>query len=330
MSSSQITVVTCIESGNLEKEVFTMVRSLRLNGGRLSNAKVIAVTPRLGVPLSRGAVNTMTSLNIQHVTGIPRSGYTWNGFMNKPLTLLLAQKHIKTKHALWLDGDTIINKEPSLFIEDDDSEFMYCVEEMGPISDGANNQFDSFWVKLGEVLQFDVEKLPWVNAPFSNRKLRAYCNSGVFRYKMGIGLEQKYFDAFKAILDSHIVPKDDPSIFLHEQIALAQIAIYNYKSQELPSNYNFHAGKEYEHIYPGKDMGDAIIIHYHRVMRKDVTREHFASTLKACNRENILDLFPPESMQVDSRPIHYIFLNKILNRIRRYGERKHFQSIIKV
>jgi hypothetical protein len=330
MMSNCPTIVTCIESGSLEKQVFTMVRSLRRNGHRLSKAKVIAVTPRLGVPLSAGAQREMAELDIQHVIGRPVTGYAWNGFMNKPLTLLLAQKHIQTKYALWLDGDIIVSKEPSLLIDDLESDFMYCVEEMGPISDGVENKFDPFWVKLGEVLKLDADKLPWVNAPFSDRKLRAYCNSGVFRYKLGIGLEQRYFDAFKSILDSRIVPKDDPSIFLHEQIALAQIAIYHFKSTELPTNYNFHAGKEYEHFYPAEEMKDAVFIHYHRVIRSDATRKHFFDNLYASGREDIVNLFRNEEIGLDNRPAFYIILNKLLNRVRRYAEKKHYAKIIKI
>jgi hypothetical protein len=324
------TIVTCIESGNLEKEVLTMVRSLRENGGRLAVAKVLAVTPRLGLPLSRKSKAEMLALDITHLNGTPHSGYSWNGFMNKPLALLLARKHIKTEFAIWLDGDTLINKEPALLIDDLESEFLYCVEEIGPVSDGTTNQFDPFWVRLGGILNFDANSLPWVNAPFSDRKLRAYCNSGVFRYKLGVGLEQRYFDAFKAILDARIIPKDDPSIFLHEQISLAQIAIYYYKSKELPTNYNFHVGKEYEHFYPQKDLCDATIIHYHRVMRSAAPRENFTTTLQNYGRSNLISLFPTESMEIDSRPKSYIFLNKILNRIRRVSERKHFRSTVRV
>jgi hypothetical protein len=201
---------------------------------------------------------------------------------------------------------------------------------MGPVSDGIDNQFDPFWVRLGEILSFDANSLPWVNAPFSDRKLRAYCNSGVFRYKLGVGLEQRYFDAFKAILDARIIPKDDPSIFLHEQISLAQIAIYHYKSKELPTNYNFHVGKEYEHFYPPKELCEAKIIHYHRVMRSPMPRENFTANLRNSGIANLLRLFPTESMEIDSRPKAYIFLNKVLNRIRRVSERKHFRSTVRV
>lgn len=51
--SSQITFVCIVESGWVEAQAIRMVESLRQWGGQFANAPVLAVTPRLGLPLAR-------------------------------------------------------------------------------------------------------------------------------------------------------------------------------------------------------------------------------------------------------------------------------------
>jgi hypothetical protein len=327
---TSITVVTCVEAGFLENEVTTMVASLRRWGGRLADAPVIAVTPRVGPPLSSTTRRAFRDLGVQHVTSIKPHSYGWNGFMNKPLTLLLAAPHIKTTHGLWLDGDVVVANEPTELFERPESLFMACVEELGPISDGPGNQFDPFWVAIGGALGMRETEVPYVTAPFSGKPIRAYCNSGVFRYRVNWGLEEAYEKAFRTLLDSRFVPKNDPSIFLHEQIALGLVAKRSFGYDELPMEYNFHSGQEYEHFYPPVDYDKARIIHYHRVMRSgDAIRQRFLAQLDA-KRPDVAAFMRASRLEEDPRGRLWRGPHKVIRLLRERAQRLHMAEIVRV
>lgn len=324
-----ITVVTCVEAGHLETEVVTMVGSLRRWGGQLTDAPVIAVTPRLGPPLTRATHRAFRELGIRHVASYAPHPYSWNGFMNKPLTLQVARPLIRTTHGLWLDGDTLVVCPPDELFGRFDEPFMCCVEEIGPLSDGPGNRFDPFWVALGAAMGWEEDQLPWVTAPFSGQRIRAYCNSGVFRYRLGCGLEAAYERAFRTLLDSHLIARDDPSIFIHEQIALAQVAAKEFGFHELPLEYNFHVGMGYEHLYPRNTFGTAKIVHYHRALRAGEDRDRLLQLLDE-HRPDVAAYIRSSPVGHDPRPKLMRIPGKVLRMIRQRAERHHQAGWIRV
>jgi len=65
-----------------------------------------------------------------------------------------------------------------------------------------------------------------------------------------------------------VVPKDDPSIFLHEQIIFS-VAAASWRGglRLLEPRYNFHAEPMYEQIYPPSDYASAKLLHWHGSLR---------------------------------------------------------------
>lgn len=324
-----ITVVTCIEAGHIELDVLSMVRSLRKWGGPLANAPVVAVTPRMGPPLRSESKRAMKDLGIQHVTtnAAQVHRYNWNGFLNKPITLVAAAPHIHTEHALWLDGDIIIAKTPQALLEDDEIEFMACVEEMGPISTGPADKFDSFWVKAAAAQGIAEKDIAWVTAPFSQKKIRSYINSGVFRYKTKQGLEEDYLRGFERLLDARIMPKDDPSIFLHEQISLA-LTVGGRKRpyRELPMEYNFHVEPVYETLYRPEDYGKAVVFHYHRALRSPEHRARFIDLVKDI-RPDIAQFVRETTAGSDPTPVWWRVFRRGVGKMRKKKERQFMETV---
>jgi hypothetical protein len=64
--------------------------------------------------------------------------------MNKPAALILARPLIKTKYAVWLDGDILVACPPEELDRHHERDILICVEEQGPISTGPEPPFDSF------------------------------------------------------------------------------------------------------------------------------------------------------------------------------------------
>ena len=264
-----ITFITCIESGILEHEVLLMVETLRRFGGRFAHCPLIALTPReVIVPLKPSSRLALDRLGVQLVQQNVRHRYRWWNFMNKPTALILARPLIKTKYAVWIDGDILVARPPEELDRHHDSEMLGCVEEQGPVSTGPESPCDSFWEKLSAIIGVPFDQLPWVTAPISRKKLRIYFNSGLYRYRTGTDFEALNLKTIEDLLDARVVPKDDPSIFLHEQISLGlTVARMGLKYHELELGYNFHTEPQYEPMYPVSAYKDATLFHYHRGLR---------------------------------------------------------------
>src|SRR5262249_55866667 len=109
------TVVCCVEAGPLETTTLWMVESLRRWGGRFAQAPVIAVTPRFGPSLRHSTLRKFDDLHVQYVRKNVARKYSWYNFLNKPLSLNVAEEHAKTDIMVWLDADVFVTGAPEAF-----------------------------------------------------------------------------------------------------------------------------------------------------------------------------------------------------------------------
>ena len=103
-----ISFVLCVESGELEALTVRAVESLRRSGGRLSDAPVLAVTPRRGPRLSRWTHTRFGELGVEHVRVSDRRDYSWYHYLNKPVALRAAEGMVDTELVAFLDSDTLV------------------------------------------------------------------------------------------------------------------------------------------------------------------------------------------------------------------------------
>ena len=235
---------------------------------------------------------------------------------------------IDTKYAAWLDGDILVARPPEEFDRHPERDMLICVEEQGPVSTGPDSVFDSFWERLSAIIGVPFSELPWVTAPASRKKIRIYFNSGVFRYRTGTDFEDIYLKTFEDVLDGRVIPKNDPSIFLHEQIALAlTVARMRLNFLELEPGYNFHTEPSYEELCPISQYKDATFFHYHRGLRSD-----YRPKLIAQLREN----FPELAALVESHgaptrlPKYRALPLRVVTEMRKIREKRFVQTCERV
>jgi hypothetical protein len=281
-SISDTTVYTCIESGRLEPEVLLMVRSLRAFGGRFAQCPVLAIAPRAGPRVAATTRREFDRLGVRYVERPLRHRFDWLGFANKPHAAVIADELATTKHVLWLDGDVLVAREPSALDAPthDAHEVLACVEELGPVSTGAGDRFEPFWQALADGAGIDGQ--PFTRAGPSGKRLRLQFNSGVFRFHRGSGFAQRYLELFEKLYALRVMPKDDPTMFLHEQIIFS-IAAASWRGgfAALEPNYNFHAEPMYEALYPPDQYDRAVLLHWHGSLRMDEFRDTFVQRLQA-------------------------------------------------
>jgi hypothetical protein len=283
MSDSDTTIYTCIESGRLEPEVVLMVRTLRAFGGRFANCPVLAIQPRRGPSIAHGTRRELDKLQVSYVERPRRHRFDWLGFANKPQAAVMADELARTKHVVWLDADVLVVREPTALdaAQHETQEVLACVEELGPVSSGPGDRFEPFWQALAEGAGLP-EGVPFVTAGPSAKRIRLQFNSGVFRFHRGSGFAQRYLELFEKLYALCVMPKDDPTMFLHEQIIFS-IAAASWRGgfAALDPHYNFHAEPMYEALYPPAHYGRAVLLHWHGALRMHHFRETFVQRLQS-------------------------------------------------
>jgi hypothetical protein len=281
--TSDTTIYTCIESGRLEPEVVMMVRTLRAFGGRFSQCPVLAIQPRTGPSIAGSTWRALERLQVSYIERPIRHRFDWLGFANKPQAAVIADELAKTKHVVWLDADVLVVAEPHALDapHNDAHEVLACVEELGPVSSGPGDRFEPFWQALADAAGMH-EGMPFVTAGPSGKRIRLHFNSGVFRFRRGSGFANHYLELFEKLYALRIMPKDDPTMFLHEQIIFS-IAAASWRGgfAALDPNYNFHAEPMYEALYPPAQYDRALLLHWHDSLRMPDFRDTFMQRLQA-------------------------------------------------
>jgi hypothetical protein len=283
MTPSDTTIYTCVESGRLEPEVVLMVRTLRAFGGRFANCPVLAIQPRSGPSIAHCTLRELDKLQVSYIKRPLRHRFDWLGFANKPQAAVIADELARTKHVAWLDADVLVCSEPTALddAQHDAHEVLACVEELGPVSSGPGDRFEPFWQALAEGAGLP-EGVPFTTAGPSGKRIRLQLNSGVFRFHRGSGFAQRYLELFEKLYALCVMPKDDPTMFLHEQIIFS-IAAASWRGglMALEPEYNFHAEPMYEALYPPAQYERAVLLHWHGSLRMEDFRDTFVQRLQS-------------------------------------------------
>jgi hypothetical protein len=324
---TDVTFYTCIESGRLEPEVVLMAATLRAFGGRFARCPVLAVRSRHGPQLARATLHALEQLDVRYVDAPQRHALDWLGFTCKPLAAEIADRTATTRHIVWLDGDIFVVREPAALDapQYDNVEVLGCVEELGPVSTGEGDRFEPFWAALAQGAR--LSEVPFTTAGPSGKRIRLQINSGVFRFARGSGFAQRYRQTYDTLMALRVAPKDDPSIFLHEQI-LFSVAAASWPRgfALLAPEYNFHVEPMYEALYPPQRYGDAVLMHWHGALRMDdfapLLRERLRVQLPALSAvvEKHLPLIEPPSL---APRLH----RAALRRLRKQREGRFMQGV---
>jgi hypothetical protein len=317
--TSDTTIYTCIESGRLEPEVVLMARTLRAFGGRFAQCPVLAIQPRPGPSIAMTTARALDELQVTYVKRPQRHRFDWLGFANKPWAAVMADELAKTKHLVWLDADVLVAREPTALSapQHDAQEVLACVEEIGPVSTGPGDRFEPFWQALADGAGLP-EGVPFTTAGPSGKRIRLQFNSGVFRFHRGSGFAQRYLDLFEKLYALRVMPKDDPTMFLHEQIIFS-IAAASWRGgfAALDPHYNFHAEPMYEALYPPAHYDRAVLLHWHGSLRMEDFRDAFVRRLRTslpAVAQIVQDSLPLEAPRAVLPRLHRALLSRIRQR----------------
>ena len=192
-----MTVVSCIEAGELEPKTIRMVDSLRRFGGRFSDLDVIAITPRMGPRLQRETRRRMDELGIRHVRIKPKTRYVWHHYMNKAQAVMAAEQLVDSDAILWMDSDIIFLREPNELELSSGVDFIASAPDTGLIgSSGTDDPHDAFWSRCAGLIGRDVDELPWLTTG-DGHSIRFYWNAGLFVYRRATSFGREFVSDFE-------------------------------------------------------------------------------------------------------------------------------------
>jgi len=266
--ASPTTALFCIESGFFEAQTVLAIESLRRFGGRLAQAPVLAITPRLGPSLTRATRRRLDELGVTYIRKNLRHPLSWYGFLNKPLAVLLAEEHATTEEILWLDCDILIAAEPELLLLGPDCDFAVCSTDKNIASTGPEDKSEAYWVAICQCMGMDVEQLPWVVTEFEKTRVRFSFNAGIFAFRRNKGLARKYLTACEKLVNSRIAYRG-LGIGNNEQPALGlAVLAAGLRFRMLPESHNYCVEDIAGGPYRREGLPSARILHYHQMLSK--------------------------------------------------------------
>ena len=279
-----VTFVCCIESGPLEEQTVSMIESLRKWGGAWSNKPVVAVTPRIGPPLTRSTRKALKDLNVEHLNFVADNKYAWKAFLNKHFSMAAVEEKCNTEYLCWLDSDLLILKEPVEFDLVHDVDFLACPSDSAGATRGGNDEMEQYWRRVCENLNVDFDSLPWVTTQMENEKIRFYFNSGVFLYRRDTQLSKHHLENTIKFFDSKITSNVTGTFFTQHILGLT-VHKLNLKWKELSVTHNYPIGSaSIESWRNCSELSDVHIFHYHDSMWQPCYQE-FVQTLKGVASE---------------------------------------------
>jgi hypothetical protein len=318
--TSDVTFVCCVESGSLEFQTVRMVESLRRYGGKFATAPVVAVTPRLGPPLTRKTRQVFDYYEIEYLvlgSDMKSNHYSWNHFMNKPHAILAIDERSNRSEAIaWLDSDLLFVREPDQLNLSAGESFLACTPDRIGGTTGLTDALEPYWLSICRALNLEIESLPWVTTELEQAQVRYYFNSGMFVYRRETSFAKQYLENCTKILDARLSSKVC-GFFFTDQIALGLTAFQlGLPLRSLPHSHNYTMGSSTHDLWYSEDaLRQASILHYH-----DAMWPAFWPVLLDCLRHTHPEVekwLSPLGPMKNQAPLHWRLVGKLLANFRK-------------
>ena len=280
-SSQTITFVSCVERGRLEDETVLMLESLRRNGGRLANARVLVVVGRRGAPLAESTRKALDRLQAELIVDRHSNPAPWFNYANKIAACTIAQRMANTPLIAWLDSDVLIAGEPTGLLLANDEDFAGRCEFLPPAMHKGDPVNVPYWQALCAQVGIQPEQLPFVRMAHLDLDMRLNFNSGVFVWRRSSSFAKAYLDTFVNLLKSRLAQYDG-NFFTADQVIIAPILIarnLKWKHLDLVDHHMIFQGM-IDGAGAAPDMSKSSVIHYSRSLTPPY-RDRFLKRLQA-------------------------------------------------
>ena len=262
-----ITFVCCVEAGPLEAMTLRLVRSIRANAGRMAQAPVLVINPRTGPAVARATRDELERLGARYVHRPSRERYVWYHFMNKVSAVELAETELaETELISFLDCDVVALDEPGEFLLDEANDIGSFAPDnsLTASTTGPGHSREPYWQRMCDVLEMQVDELPWVEAQDGVR-VRFYLGAGIFAYRRSSGFSSVYRQTVTRLLDANVGIGRNGEHWLEQASFGLAIVRGGLRWKQLSGSHNCHMSSKQTNCDPQR-LREARLLHYHDAM----------------------------------------------------------------
>jgi hypothetical protein len=261
-----MTLVSCIEAGELEPKTIRMVESLRRFGGRFADLQVVAVTPRIGAPLASDTRRRLRALGVEHIRVRPKTRYVWHHYMNKAQAVMAVEQVVDTDSIFWIDSDIIFLREPNDLELPAEVNFVASAPDTGLIgSSGSDDPHDAFWSRCAGLIGKQPDDLPWLTTGDGHR-IRFYWNAGLFVYRRSSRFGSEFVADFERAMDEGVA-RNHAQVHGMDQVILGLTVLrLGLGWREVPDTSNFPVISFLPDNFDPAKVEPVDVLHYHDSM----------------------------------------------------------------
>jgi len=254
-------IIYCIEKGILEKHTILSISSIKKFGGYLSLYDIYCFQPRKEFPISNNTKKILSEFGVKFMDTPLNIKHRYYSMVNKSIVCDYMIKNFRYSQYVYLDGDTIILNEPTLLLNTSCDISLSPVYTKGIGIDGITDKNYTYWKKLFDRTDADIENLPTVNTIFENEEILGYWNGAVIINNKQNFFFQKWNDLVNHSLDNEIY-KEAGIYFVEQTCLAATILSGSYSLETLPINYNFPLAYKMLDRIDESDFDEIVILHH--------------------------------------------------------------------
>ncbi len=268
-------IILIAEPGKLARQAELLVRSLRLNGGRLAQAPILVyhnLRPNR-LPLPATNIERLESMGAEVISPkVRNNAFAALDYVNKLVATSDASERRPNQALLWLDSDIICLQEPSAILDATTGmRAAACPVVRRGIANLRSKPLSNYWKIILELAEIDPAQFDWSVTAGSGEDIYPYINGGVVWITAGHdGFQQACHAAHRLTpLGLRMVANKYQRHFFDQAIWTAcLIRGMEDKSQflQLAYDHNFPIRKVSEHGTPE----DITMLHYHRTGVEDL------------------------------------------------------------
>ena len=260
MGHHQITVVLCTES-HFEFKSRTLVRSIRLRGGALSDARICSFSPRPGHGPSENTLEFFDKQGVEHFDQpLNTDKFVDYPFYNKIAATAFAEEHFPDERLVFFDSDMIVLKDLSLLACSDAPLMLRPVDSTGIGASSKNDPNFDYWKKLWDVagIEHDVGR---ITTTLTGESVFNYWNAGLISANRDLFLFSRWNKIFLESWGRKIFPSN--RLYMDQSTLAAAVESIGVPVAQLPETYNTPFFEDTLPKISPSVFRDSALIHYH-------------------------------------------------------------------
>jgi len=260
MGHYQTTIVLCTES-HFEFKSRTFVRSIRLRGGALSDARICSFSPRAAHQPSNKTLQFFRKYQVEHFDlPLNTNEFVDYPYYNKIAAMAFAEEHFRDERLIFFDSDMIVLRDLSHLSDCDDPIMLRPVDSAGI---GATSESDPnyhYWKKLWQAAGITHE-VGRVTTTLTGESIYNYWNAGLISANRDLSLFSRWKEIFLATWERKIFPAN--RLYLDQSTLAAAVEALDIPVSQLPETYNTPFFEDTLPVISRSVFADSFLIHYH-------------------------------------------------------------------